>query len=379
MSFPIHGTVASGLDSVREVFQANFDDDIDVGAGFCVYYKGECLVDLWGGYQDQAQTRPWEENTLVNVYSTTKGIASVVVASVVQEGLLDYDAPVTDIWPEFRAAQNGLTIGQFLSHQSGVCGLRDTVTVADLYDWQSMCTRLANEEPFWEPGKGAGYHAILWGFFAGELVRRVTGKTLGELLAIRFTRPLECEFHIGLPVSEHNRVADLIGPNRARIQPEPIDFASIKVPELYGVALQNPVIRPYKDVCSPQWRSAEVAAANGHATAKGIATIYDAVINHTSVLEQSTIDQLVHEEWGDEEDLVLGKPMRRGRGINLNTDETYGPGVNSFGHSGAGGSTGFADPDACLSFGYVMNQMQPGLETDTRSKRLIDAVYRAVS
>ena len=195
IDFPVHGTTAPAFARIRDVFRRNFSDDIEVGASFAVVHGGKTVVDLWGGFQDRDCTRPWREDTLVNVYSTTKGIASAVLATVVQDGLLDYDAPVRDTWPQFRAGANGLTVGQFLSHQSGVCGLREPVTVEDLYDWPQLTARFAAEEPHWAPGTAAGYHAILWGFLAGELALCTTGKTtlrVATCLDVRSGRCRHC-------------------------------------------------------------------------------------------------------------------------------------------------------------------------------------------
>ncbi|NJN51527.1 MAG: beta-lactamase family protein, partial [Gammaproteobacteria bacterium] len=165
-----------------------------------------------GRLVDRELTRPWQSDTLVNVYSTTKGVAAIAFATLIDDDLIDYDAPATRYWPELRAARDGLTVGQLLSHQGGVCGLRETVTVADLYDWPLMIERISTEEPHWEPGTAAGYHAVLWGFLPGELIRRVAGETLGQRLRERIATPLGADFHLGLPASEHHRVADLIGP-----------------------------------------------------------------------------------------------------------------------------------------------------------------------
>lgn len=378
VDFPVHGTVAVGFERVHDVFERNFTEDIEVGASFSVVVAGETVVDLWGGFQDRDCSRPWHADTLVNVYSTTKGIASATLATVVEDGLLDYDAPVTDTWPEFRAGANGLTVGQFLSHQSGVGGLRDRVTVADLYDWPRMTARIAAEEPHWEPGTAAGYHAILWGYLAGELALRTAGKSLGQLLRERIAGPLDADFHIGLPDSEHHRVADLIGPNHARVQPDPATLMGAKVPPLFRFALQNPSVRPWQDACSAPWRRAEIAAANGHGNARGIARVYGALADGERVLQGETIAAMAVEEWGMTDDLVLGRPMRRGRGINLNTEGQYGPNSAAFGHNGAGGSIGFADPDRQLGVGYAMNQMQPGIEADTRGNRLVRAVFECL-
>ena len=383
VDFAIRGDVAPGFDAVAEVFERNFTEDIEVGASFCAVVDGVTVVDLWGGYRNQDCTVPWESDTLVNVYSTTKGIAASVVATLVEQGLLDYEEPVANHWPEFRAGEDGLTVGQFLSHQSGVCGLRETVTIEDLYSWDDMTRRIAAEIPHWEPGTAAGYHAILWGFLAGELALRVTGKTLGMLLLERVAGPLDADFYIGLPEAEHGRVADLVGPNRARVLPDSAAAQPVKVPPLFPFALQNPTIRPYRDACSSAWRVAEIAAANGHGNARGIARIYAALAQGGSskdvqVMRPETIARMTRQQWGMVDDLVLGRPMRRGCGVNLNTAEQYGPSPLAFGHSGAGGSIGFADPHRRLGVGYAMNQMQPGIEADTRGSRLVRAIIDCV-
>jgi CubicO group peptidase (beta-lactamase class C family) len=381
--YPIHGYTAPGFESVRDVFARNFSEDIEVGAGFSAVLDGETVVDLWGGYQDRACTRPWAEDTLVNVYSTTKGLGAIAFATLLDDGLVTYDMPVRTLWPELRAARDGLTVGQLLSHQAGLCGLRTPVSVADLYDWAGMIRRLEAEEPQWQPGQGAGYHAILWGYFPGELVRRLTGASLGGRLAQRVARPLGADVWLGLPADQHGRVADLIGPNHARRQPDLSALAGLRLPPLYPLALQNPSVRPWQDACSAQWRSAEIAAANAQASARGVARIYGAVarggeLDGVRILSPEAIRALTVQEVGDQDDLVLGRPMRRARGVMLNTLGQYGPNPDSFGHAGAGGSVGFADPAAQLGVGYVMNQMQPGIETDTRGGRLIAAVYACI-
>lgn len=379
---PIHGFTAPGFERVREQFAANFIDGIEVGASLCVRKNGEALVNLWGGYKDAGFTQPWQQDTLVNVYSTTKGVAAIAFATLVEDGLLSYDDAVKELWPEFRAAQNGLTIGQLLSHQSGVPGVSEPVTVTDMYNWPKMIALLEQQEPFWEPGSAAGYHAVHWGYLVGELVLRATGKTLGSVLSERITGPLGADFHLGLPDAEHGRVADLIGPNHARTAdrlPAP-DTTPPRLPRLFPVALMNPSIRPWKDACSPDWRRAEIAAANGHGTGEGIARIYDAAANGGgAVLSAATLAQANVQEVAMEEDLILAKPMRRSRGFILNTDQEYGPTRSAFGHAGAGGSLGFADPEFGIGFGYTMNQMQPGVVELTRGDLLVKAVYAGLA
>jgi CubicO group peptidase (beta-lactamase class C family) len=374
--YPIHGTVAAGFEPVREVFERNFTDDVDVGASVCIVHDGETLVDLWGGYRDAAGETPWTSDTLVNVYSTTKGIAAIAFATLVEEGLLDYSDPVRDYWPELEATRDGLSVGDLLAHKGGLCGVDAPLAVADLYNWPKMVRLLEKQKPHWTPGTAAGYHAITWGYLPGELARRLTGKTLSELIRERLAQPFEAEFHLGLPPELADRVAPMIGPNRARKQPDLASLAGLEMPALYPIALQNPVIRPFQDASSAAWQQAEIAAANGQANARGIARIYAAALDTNSgPVGPRTAAALVEERVGMADDLVLGRPMRRGAGVILNTAQMYGPGERSWGHSGAGGSIGFADPDNRVAFGYAMNQMQNNIDDDTRGGRLLRAFY----
>ena len=381
MKIDIQGTVSPGFEKVKEAFAANWNG-YEVGASCAVVYKGELVVDLWGGFQGRDLTTPWEKDTLVNVYSTTKGMASLAIAILVEEGTLDYDARVVDYWPEFGAqGKDKVTVAQVLSHQAGICGVSEKIAIEDLYDWDKMVRLLAAQKPFWEPGTQAGYHAVTWGYPAGEIVRRVTGKTLGTVFREKVAGPLGADFYIGLPDSETNRVADLVGPNHARV-PQ-VQNSDPVVPPLYRVALMNPNIRPYKDASSTAWRKAEIAAANGQANARGIARIYGALanggeINGIRIISKAGIARAVCEEAMNAEDPVTGSPMRFARGFVLNVDEGYGPNPNAFGHGGAGGSIGFADPAANIAVGYTMNQMQVNPDDESRAGVLVKAVYNCL-
>jgi CubicO group peptidase (beta-lactamase class C family) len=380
MEWKIYGEVEPGFEKIKEVFKANWEG-YEVGACFSVVYQGKKVVDLWGGFQDKACTRPWKADTLVNVYSTTKGMASLAVAILAEEGKLDYEAPVTDYWPEFGAeGKEGVTVKQLLSHQAGVCGVSEKISIEDLYNWEKMIRLLAAQRPFWEPGQDSGYHAVTWGYLAGELIRRVTGKTLGRYFQEKVAGPLDADFYIGLPDKEMNRVADMIGANRARVPQKPVDGPRL-LPALYPVALQNPEIRPFKDVCSYAWRQAEIPAANGQANARGIARIYGALANGgeidgVRIIGRKGIGTATLEEVrGEKDDLILGRPRRFARGFALNTEGMYGPNPMAFGHSGAGGSLGFADPETNIAFGYAMNQMQVNEEDVSRAELLVKATY----
>jgi CubicO group peptidase (beta-lactamase class C family) len=382
MTLMIHGEVSSGFEPVRDIFKA-FWDDIEVGGSVCAYYKGEKVVDLWGGHCAPDGAEEWAADTLVNVYSTTKGMGSLALAILADEGKIDYNEKVCTYWPEFGAAgKQSVTVAQLVSHQAGLCGVETKLTTTDLYDWQKMVNLLAAQRPLWPLGTGAGYHAITWGYFPGELIRRITGQTLGEYFQARVAGPLGADFFIGLPDEQHHRCATMVGPNRARKQPAP--GPKLVKPALFAIAQQNPSISPYKDVSGAPWRSAEIAGANGQSNARGIATVYAALANAgefkgTRIISEAGLADALCEEVGEQIDLVLDKPMRRARGFMLNTGAEFGPNPASFGHTGAGGSIGFADPAKHLAMGYAMNQMQADANATPRATLLINALYRCLA
>jgi CubicO group peptidase (beta-lactamase class C family) len=381
MKIDIQGHVEPGFEKVREVFLSNWDE-YEVGASYCVVHQGKTVVDLWGGFTDRDLKKPWQKNTLVNVYSTTKGMGALTIAFLVENGSLSYEAKVTDYWPEFGAeGKQEVAVAQLLSHQAGVCGVSQPLRVEDLYDWNKMVRLLAAQKPFWEPGTRAGYHAVTWGFLAGELVRRITGKTLSTVFHEKITGPLGADFYIGLPDSEMDRAADMIGPNHARIPLRQNDRQ--KIPPFYAVALMNPDIRPFRDASSRAWRKAEIPAANGQANARGIARIYGALANGGEIdgiriISPKALALATIQEAFEPNDPVTGKPMRFARGFMLNTEDGYGPNLRTFGHGGAGGSIGFADPDAGIGVGYAMNQMQVNPDDEPRALRLVRATYQCL-
>lgn len=379
------GYVAPGMELVKEVFLDNLVMGVELGAGFAVVRDGEVLVDLIGGFADTGAERSWTPETLVNVYSSSKGLTALLIAQLVADGALDLDAKVTDYWPEFGAAgKDAVTVAQMLSHQAGLAGLRDTVTVEDLYEHDALAARLAAAEPLWPPGEAMGYHPILWGVLARELIQRVAGRSVGALLAERLAGPAEADVHIGLPASEHGRVADIVGPNRPWCEAPGITDAEPverEVSEFDAIVNQNPVLRPFKDVCSAAFREAELPAANAHATALGLARIYAGAVAREPLVPVSGLEAATREVVGPEvEDLVLvGRRFRRSAaGFTLNHEAMYGPNQSAFGHDGAGGSFGFADPARRMGVGYVMNQMQVHPTADQRGERLIAALYECL-
>lgn len=375
----VHGRVAAGFEPVREAFRATFTEHVQVGAALAVRRGDAWLVDLWGGHADAARLGPWREDTLVNLYSCTKGITAIAIAQQVGAGRLDLDAPVARYWPELAQGDKGaVTVAQLLAHEAGLAGLREPLAVTDLYDWNGMCARLAAAEPLWEPGTAVGYHAITWGWLAGELLRRVAGRRPGALLRDDVALPVAADFHVGLPDPGHGRVAAMIGPNRAVAPPamRPGQVESYAPGPWFDLAQRNPVIRPHGDVGSPAWRRAELPAANGHGTAAALARLYADLAAPEPVLVDPGALSAVTEDLGEAPDLVLPRPLRRARGGFLrNARGAFGPSEFAFGHDGAGGSTGFADPDHRIGVGYVMNQMEPPWGGMPRRDRLVAAIY----
>lgn len=387
MQVKIEGELDPRFEPVKQTF-ADLWQGIEVGAALSVYWQGEPVINLWGGYKDRQLSDPWQQDTLVNVYSATKGLATLAFAILVDDGKIDYDDLVVDHWPEFGA--NGkaeVTVAQLLSHQAGVCGVDQRLSVEDLYDWEKMVRLIAAQKPYWRPGSAAGYHAVTWGYLPGELIRRVTGMTLGQFFHERIAVPLDLNFYIGLPGDKFAQCATLIGPNHAR-HVAPAGATKEKPPtsqqpsKLFATALMNPSISPFKHACSPEWRRAEIAASNGHGDARSLARAYALMagggkLGNQTLISEQTLSLACKTEVADQVDLVTNTVTRRARGFILSHDNNYGPGRRSFGHAGAGGSMAFADPDANLGFAYVMNQMQPD-GSESRASRLISAIYDCI-
>lgn len=374
----ISGTVAPGFEAVRDAFAANFqnpDPYRDVGASLCVYHRGEQVVDLWGGHRDGARTIDWTPDTLVNVWSTTKGVTAIALATLVDQGLIDYAAPVARYWPEFAEAGKGeITVAQLLSHQAGLPGFAEPTPLSEFYDWETVTRRLAAQAPMWAPGTVNSYHAMTFGFLAGELIRRVSGQSVGEFLRDRIALPLGADLFIGLPESEEPRVAPLIGPLVAA----PFDPA---MPPEAIAAVTNPLMEPTLPN-DRDWRAAQVPAGNGQATARGLARLYGALahggtLDGVRLMGPETIARMTTVQT-TRPDLLLGLAPFWSMGLIVNDAGVYGPAKDTFGHSGWGGSFGCANVSADVAIGYTMNQMGPDLNGDPRSTGLCNAVFAAL-
>ncbi len=373
-----NGDVAPGFERVREAFELGFDEGIEVGASFAVFRGARPLVNLWGGFRDRDRTRPWEPDTLINVYSTTKGMAALVCAMLVDRGELDYDAPVSRYWPEFAGrGKQDVSVAMLLSHQAGLSATREPVEALDFCDADRINALLLDQEPLFEPGSASGYHALTFGTLVGELVRRASGRSLGTFFREEVAGPLGVDFHIGLPESEESRVAEMIGPR------ETPAIASMAENAVQQLAFSNPFTPP--EIPNERaWRAAEIPAANGQANAAAIAKVYGALAGGGELdgvrllgpeaLAQATATRITGP------DLVLGFEADWGAGYMRNPGGLlYGPNPDAYGHSGYGGSFGCADPVAGLGIGYAMNQMDANLVGDPRPLRLLDAVYACLA
>ncbi|WP_128378157.1 serine hydrolase domain-containing protein [Streptomyces cavernae] len=378
----VHGQCDPRFEAVRAALEENFRERGELGAAVCVVQNGETVVDLWGGWADAARTRPWERDTLVNVWSTTKGPAALCVHILADRGLLDLDAPVARYWPEFAAAgKESVLVRHLLSHRAGLAGLREPLSLEQLYDWELTTKRLAATEPWWEPGTRSGYHALTYGFLVGELVRRVSGVLPSVFLEREVTGPLGIDFTIGLPEQEAGRVAEMVHPPAVASSEQAAIFSQLAPVAI--AALTNPVVGA-EEANTALWRAAELPAANGHGTARAVAALYGVFAQRgmyggRRILSPEAAER-AREGQGACRDLVLGAGFEAETEVALGLwlsgpNKSYGPNPRAFGHDGFGGSCGLADPEAGLSLGYVMNHMGPHIADDPRKMALIDALY----
>ncbi|MGX1671001.1 serine hydrolase domain-containing protein [Streptomyces sp. NPDC055400] len=381
----IQGHCDARFDAVRAAFEENFDERGELGAAVTVLVDGAPVVDLWGGWADAARTRAWERDTVVNVWSTTKGPTALCAHILIDRGLLDPDAPVATYWPEFAAAgKGGVLVRHLLSHRAGLAGLREPHSLEQLFDWELTTSRLAAQEPWWEPGTVSGYHALTYGFLVGEVVRRVSGLLPGAFLEREVTGPLGIDFTIGLPDKEAGRAAEMVHPRAQADSEQAAIFAQLAPAAL--AALTNPIAGA-SEANTAAWRAAEIPAANGHGTARAVAALYAIVAGKGRSGDHQILSpeaaERIREGQGSCRDLVLGAGFTHetelGLGLWLSgPNGSYGPNPRAVGHDGFGGSFGSADPESGVAMGYVMNRMGPHIADDPRKMALISAVYDAL-
>jgi CubicO group peptidase (beta-lactamase class C family) len=349
-----------------------------VGAAVAVAIGGRLVVDLWGGWADGARSVPWRRDTLVDFFSVTKALTTVCALHAVERGLVDLDAPIARCWPAFAAAgKEAVTLRHVLTHQAGLPAIGDPLPEGAMLDWTAMTRALEGQAPWWIPGTAHGYHVNTFGYLVGEVVRRVTSTTIGTLLRREVTGPLAADVYVGLPATEHARVAEFLWPKGATA-PDPSGLVGDD--RMRCNAYWNPPgISGAGWVNTAAWRTAEMPSTNGHGTARGLARVYAALarwgeIDGTRVLSSSVLRQAVVEHSAGI-DRILQRPSRFGVGFQLTQPERpLGPNPGAFGHFGTGGSVGFCDPEADLAFAYVMNDMGPRWQ-NPRNRALIDAVY----
>jgi CubicO group peptidase (beta-lactamase class C family) len=363
--------------AVRMAFDANLASGADIGASFCATHNGEVVADLWGGYADEAKTRPWEKDTIVNVYSTTKTMTALTALLLADRGALDFDKPVAHYWPEFAAnGKAGVKVSHLMSHSAGLSGWKEPVTYDDLYDWEKVTSLLAAQAPYWEPGTAPGYHALTQGYLVGEVIRRIAGKTVGTVFREEIAEPLGADFHIGLPASEDSRVADLI----------PIPLGGT-MQDVAKTALQkNMALNPGVDVGASRtraWRGAEIPAAGGTGNARSIASIHrilanGGVANGKRFLSEAGCRKALEPQI-EGTDLILGQPVKYGMGFGLPSPMVPLPNPNTIFWGGYGGSLTIIDMDAHMSLGYAMNRMQGTTTGDMRALGLGMAVWQGLA
>jgi CubicO group peptidase (beta-lactamase class C family) len=388
MTIEIQGTCDDRFKAVRAAFAQNFVRGSEIGASVSITFNGETVVDLWGGYVDQNHSRPWASDTIVNVYSTTKGLGATCAHLLVDRGQLDLDAPVATYWPEFaQAGKASLPVRYLLSHRAGLPAIARALPSETLYDWEAMCAALAEQKPWWEPGTGHGYHVLTYAWLVGEVVRRVDGRSMGQFFQDEIAEPLGLDAHIGCGPELDTRIAELVPAPPPPPGQEDLLAAMVADPEsMSAKAFANPPVLSAAIVNSREWRAAELCSANGHTNARSLARFYAALGAWTrgetfdgiqlltqAALEQARIEQSagLDQVLGLDNKIALGfmlpSPMRR-----------FSDNPQAFGHAGAGGSLGFTDPENRLSFGYAMNQMQSGGPGgDARWWGLIEGMYDA--
>jgi CubicO group peptidase (beta-lactamase class C family) len=384
----VHGHVEPGFEGVRDAFARNFVEHGDVGAATALYVEGRKVVDLWGGTADVATGRSYEQDTLQLVFSSTKGATAACANLLAQRGQLDLDAPVSTYWPEFAGAgKDGITVRWLLTHQAGLPYVDAQLSLEETLAWDPVVDALAEQAPVWEPGTAHGYHATTYGWLVGEVIRRITGTSVGRFFAEEVAGPLGLEFWIGLPDDQQERVAPLVTWGKPKDPEMAALMEQFMGPDtMLGKALGAPsgVFTDTDGVFNlPEVRAAEIPAANGVTNARSLARMYAGLIGavedgpDAGLLEADQVEAArTRQTKGNDQVLIFETSF----GLGFMTSSPFAPfgGPGSFGHPGAGGSVGFADPDNGIGFGYVMNRMLTNLSGDPRTRGLVAAAYDAI-
>ena len=376
----IQGTCDDRFAAVRTAFESNLEQGKDVGASVALTVGGEMVVDLWGGTVDTDKEAdvPWERDTIINVWSTTKTMTAICCLMLADRGELDVHAPAATYWPEFAAnGKDNVTTAHMLSHAAGLPGWQEPMTVDDLYDWEKATSLLAAQAPWWEPGTQSGYHAITQGYLLGEVVRRITGSTVGDFFAAEVAAPLGADFFIGTPEEHDAQVAHVIPPDMASMA------AGIEPDSIAARTLTNPPLDAKASTTIP-WRRAEIPAAGGHGNARSVAHVHSVLAcggeaHGVTLLTEAGVNR-IFEEQIHTQDLLLPVKLRLGLGFGLPSPEVpISPSARACFWGGWGGSLAVIDVDEGVSFAYVMNRMGEGTMGDDRAATLLLAAYMALA
>lgn len=377
----VHGHCDPQFQKLADAFRQAVNDGDELGAAIAVDIDGQTVVDMWGGYADAAKTVPWAEDTLVNVWSSTKTVTSLAALMLIDRGLMTPDTPVASVWPEFGSNGKGdIAFRHVLAHSSGVSGWDQPVTVDDVYDWDRSTAALAAQAPWWEPGTASGYHALTYGHLVGEILRRVTGATLKDFVRDEIAVPLGADFQIGAGPEDHRRIAEII-PSTDPLNLPPLDELPRQMMQTFSGPGLDPTVAN-----TAGWRAADIGAANGHSTARALTRILSTVslggeVDGVRLLRPETIERIFKVR-SDGPDLVLaGHPIRWGLGYGLPqpTSFPFIPDEKICFWGGWGGSWETMNPDRGMTTAYVMNKMGAGIEGSDRTARYATLIYDAVT
>jgi CubicO group peptidase (beta-lactamase class C family) len=379
MAIDINGFCDDRFAAVKDVMRNNLETGADVGASFAATIDGEMVVDIWGGHLDEAKVQPWQEDSIVNVWSTTKTMSFLCALILADRGELDFDAPVAKYWPEFsQNGKDGVLVWHIMNHAAGLSGLDKPLAPGDIYNWEKMTKLLAQQTPWWEPGSATGYHALTQGYLIGEVVRRITGKSIGQFFREEVAQPLDADFSIGVPDADLLRIGDMLAVDNA---------GALGGDEEVGSIAQRTFLSPApkaKDSLTREWRQAEIPAANGHGNARSVAKIHSVLACGGSacgveLLSSATAKSIMKPRISGT-DMVLGMPLTFGLGFGLNSEAVpLSPNANTCFWAGWGGSIAIIDQDAKLSMSFAMNNMFPTLLGDPRAFGFIGAMYEALA
>ncbi|MCV6615157.1 MAG: beta-lactamase family protein [Cellvibrionaceae bacterium] len=375
----INGAVSPALKPLEQAFAESFSQHGDTGASLAVYHRGELVADLWGGYRDKANSLPWQADTCSNIFSAGKALAAVLALQLVDEGLLDLDEAVKHYWPEFANAE--ATVRQVLCHRSGYSAFKEKMADDIIYDWDAVTAAVARSEPWWQPGTEQGYSPMIFGWLLGELVRRAAGADkLNDLLQAKIAGPLGMRAWFGVPDSELDLLADVKGLKPEFLPPVDTSMMDIFKREPGGVTqmgFTNPMSIMVGTNSQP-WRQAQIPGGNGSSNARSMASFYNALLEPDNLLSAAVQPLLWQRQSHSDCDRVLQTPLAFSLGFMLSDERPecrLGRGVRGFGHPGAGGCLGFADPDHDIAFAYTSRDMGQSILLDPRAIRLIDCLY----